>query len=114
MSYHHFYFWTDNVQTIERVDLDQRIYFLDWFTVCLAGEDYLVHKGPRFGGTGGDTVATSASHMSAKWKPDGPTTQVADGTTVSDFVRSGGRDWKLLTDNCHHASRRMVDEHKKK
>lgn len=31
------------------------------------GSQWLVHKGPDYGGSGGDTVVTSASHMSGNW-----------------------------------------------
>ena len=31
------------------------------------GNQYLVHKGPGYGGSGGNTVVTDARYMSDKW-----------------------------------------------
>ncbi|XP_036071878.1 uncharacterized protein LOC112136742 isoform X1 [Oryzias melastigma] len=71
------------------------------------GSQWLVHKGRRYGDAS-ETVVTRAGHMSDKWKVI--QTKNFDGSkTVSDLVRAGGTKYNLLRDNCHHASRRMMN-----
>ncbi|CAH1801885.1 unnamed protein product [Owenia fusiformis] len=69
------------------------------------GGRHLVHKGAGYGSRGGDTVVTDAGHMSSRWRTDSGH-PVSNGR-VGDFVKAGGTDYSVATDNCHHASGRM-------
>ena len=71
-----------------------------------SGDRYLVHKGDGYGKSGGQTVVTDACHMSDQWKTTG--TQSVEGHTLSDFVKAGGPNYHLLTDNCWHGANRMT------
>jgi len=46
--------------------------------------------------------------MSGDWKSGG-SQSVKPGTRVADFVKAGGESYSLLSDNCHHGSKRMMD-----
>ena len=70
------------------------------------GNRYLIHKGDGYGGVGGDTVVTNARHMSGEWRTT--ETRSVAGHTVSDFVKAGGENYKLLSDNCIHSGNRMT------
>lgn len=70
------------------------------------GKQYLVHKGDGFGKSS-NTVVTDAKHMSSKWKPAGPTTNVAGRASISDFVKAGGKDYNVRGKNCHNATSKM-------
>ena len=56
----------------------------------------------------GETVVTNAKHMSGAWKSGG-SQPVKPGTRVADYVKAGGENYSLLSDNCHHGSKRMMD-----
>ncbi|KAG7218234.1 hypothetical protein INR49_020543 [Caranx melampygus] len=72
------------------------------------GRQYLVHKGDGYGRSS-QTVVTDARHMSSAWEP--VSSRDFQGTrTVSDFVRAGGSNYNLFTDNCHLGSRRMMNQ----
>ena len=71
-----------------------------------SGDRYLVHKGDGYGKSGGQTVVTDARHMSDQWKTT--ETRSVEGHTVSDFVKAGGPNYHLLTDNCIHGAKRMT------
>lgn len=57
----------------------------------------------------GETVVTNAKHMSGDWQSGG-VQSVKPGTRVADYVKAGGSDYNLAFDNCHDASRRMMEE----
>ncbi|GCC24492.1 hypothetical protein chiPu_0002893 [Chiloscyllium punctatum] len=71
------------------------------------GHQWLIHKGGGYGRTS-QTVVTDADHMSDRWtvREERP----VHGRTVEDFVRAGGENYNVLTDNCHDASGRMMRE----
>uniref|UniRef100_A0A8C4STE0 Uncharacterized protein n=1 Tax=Erpetoichthys calabaricus TaxID=27687 RepID=A0A8C4STE0_ERPCA len=72
------------------------------------GSQWLIHKGSGYGKSS-ETVVVDAKHMSHEWKVI--ETKDFEGTrTVSDFVKAGGSYYNLLIDNCHDASRRMMDQ----
>ncbi|KAI5106055.1 hypothetical protein C0J45_3752 [Silurus meridionalis] len=72
------------------------------------GTKWLVHKGGGYG-ISSDTVVVDDRHMSDKWTTR--ETKNFEGTkTVSDLVEAGGTKYKLLSDNCHSASRRMMED----
>ncbi|KAA0703417.1 hypothetical protein E1301_Tti006786 [Triplophysa tibetana] len=68
---------------------------------------WLIHKGDGYG-ISSQTVVVDARHMSGKWKIV-ETKDFGGRKTVSDFVEAGGTDYRLMFDNCHHASCRMMD-----
>uniref|UniRef100_A0A671QWK9 Lipocalin/cytosolic fatty-acid binding domain-containing protein n=1 Tax=Sinocyclocheilus anshuiensis TaxID=1608454 RepID=A0A671QWK9_9TELE len=68
---------------------------------------WLVHKGDGYG-ISSQTVVVAARHMSNNWKIV-ETKNFRGSKTVSDFVKAGGTDYKLLFDNCHDAADRMMD-----
>ncbi|KAK6491317.1 hypothetical protein HHUSO_G3350 [Huso huso] len=80
------------------------------------GSQWLIHKGDGFGRSS-QTVVVNAKHMSSDWKASIQSiieTKDFRGTkTISDFVKAGGTDYKLIFDNCHFGSRRMMDQKKK-
>ena len=52
-------------------------------------------------------MVTDAKHMSGAWTSGG--SQAAQpGTKVADYVKAGGGSYGAFN-NCHHASRRMMD-----
>ncbi|XP_051576327.1 uncharacterized protein LOC127453731 [Myxocyprinus asiaticus] len=71
------------------------------------GTKWLVHKGDGYGLLS-QTVVVNARHMSSNWKIV-ETKDFGGSKTVSDFVKAGGTDYKLIFDNCHDASGRMMD-----
>jgi len=71
-----------------------------------SGDRYLVHKGNEYGKSS-QTVVTDARHMSGKWRTT--ETRKVQGHTVSDFVKTGGKKYSLLTDNCIHSANRMTN-----
>lgn len=71
------------------------------------GTIWLVHKGDGYG-ISSQTVVVAARHMSSNWKIV-ETKNFGGSKTVSDFVKAGGTDYKLLFDNCHDAADRMMD-----
>ncbi|KAI3360887.1 hypothetical protein L3Q82_012900 [Scortum barcoo] len=72
------------------------------------GTQWLVHKGQNYG-ISSDTVVTSARHMSSAWEVI-ETKNFGGTKTVGDFVATGGSNYDLLFDNCHWASRRMMNQ----
>lgn len=72
------------------------------------GDRWLVHKGSGYGDSS-ETVVTNAKHMSGDWQSGG-VQSVKPGTRVVDYVKAGGSDYNLAFDNCHDASRRMMEE----
>ena len=66
-----------------------------------------IFQGDGYGGTGGQTVVTDERHMSPRWRNRGG--HDVSGSTVGDFVKAGGRDYSLCTDNCHDGRDRMLD-----
>uniref|UniRef100_A0A3Q1G4I3 Uncharacterized protein n=1 Tax=Acanthochromis polyacanthus TaxID=80966 RepID=A0A3Q1G4I3_9TELE len=69
---------------------------------------HLIHKGNGYGKSS-QTVVTDARHMSPAWQVD--SSKNFQGTkTVAHFVKTGGSDYNLLTDNCHQASKRMMNQ----
>ena len=71
------------------------------------GDRYLIHKGSGYGGSGGETVVTNARHMSDKWTTT--ETRSVQGHNVSDFVKAGGTNYNLGSDDCRHAAKRMTE-----
>ena len=72
------------------------------------GKRHLVHKGKGYGESG-QTVVVDAKHMNRKnWKATEQEKPVS-GANVGEFVKKGGKDYNVLTDNCHDASERMQD-----
>ena len=74
--------------------------------IPLAKHDFLIFCLPWL--TLGETVVTNAKHMSGAWKSGG-SQPVKPGTRVADYVKAGGENYSLLSDNCHHGSKRMMD-----
>ncbi|XP_069051189.1 uncharacterized protein [Lepisosteus oculatus] len=72
------------------------------------GSKWLVHKGDGYG-ISSQTVVVDARHMSSKWEII-ETKNFQGSKTVSDFVKAGGPGYKLLFDNCHFGSGRMMDQ----
>ncbi|KAI7806503.1 uncharacterized protein LOC130558108 [Triplophysa rosa] len=72
------------------------------------GTKWLVHKGDGYG-ISSQTVVVDARHMSTNWKIV-ETKNFGGSKTVSDFVKAGGTDYKLIFDNCHDASGRMMKD----
>ncbi|XP_019619841.1 PREDICTED: uncharacterized protein LOC109466550 [Branchiostoma belcheri] len=71
------------------------------------GSKYLVHKGDGYG-VSSQTVVTDAKHMGDRWVPVGRGHDVK-GSTVSDFVKAGGKNYSYGSDNCQHGAGRMMD-----
>lgn len=71
------------------------------------GRQYLVHKGDGFGKSGGDTVVTDAKHMTNRWEAAGPRQDVDGRATVADYVKAGGKDYRLRGADCHDATNNM-------
>jgi len=53
-------------------------------------------------------VVVNAKNMSEAWKSTG-SHSAQPGTRVADYVKAGGSNYNLLLDNCHDASKRMMD-----
>uniref|UniRef100_A0A8C2FJT9 Uncharacterized protein n=1 Tax=Cyprinus carpio TaxID=7962 RepID=A0A8C2FJT9_CYPCA len=70
------------------------------------GIKWLVHKGDGYG-ISSQTVVVADRHMSSNWKIV-ETKDFRGSKTVSDIVKAGGTDYKLLFDNCHDAADRMM------
>ena len=69
------------------------------------GNQYLIHKGPSYGKSS-DTVVTDAKHMSSKWQ--NVRSRDTDGTNnVGSYVKTGGKDYELITGNCIGAANKM-------
>ncbi|XP_048452248.1 uncharacterized protein LOC125483011 [Rhincodon typus] len=71
------------------------------------GHQWLIHKGDGYG-ISSQTVVTDAAHMSDRWTVTEE--RPVEGRTVGDFVEAGGQNYDVLTDNCHHASSRMMGQ----
>nr|AAW47576.1 hypothetical protein [Pectinaria gouldii] len=69
------------------------------------GDRWLIHKGDGYGRSS-QTVVTRAGHMSPRWR------QVeghdVSGSSLADYVRAGGANYGIATDNCHHGRCRMM------
>ena len=53
-------------------------------------------------------MVTDAKHMSGAWTSGG--SQAAQpGTRVADYVKASGGSYNGVFNNCHYASRRMMD-----
>jgi len=72
-----------------------------------SGDRYLVHKGDGYGKSS-QTVVVDAGHMSSNWQPLPCGPRSVEGHTVSDFVKAGGENYSLITDNCIHGANRMT------
>ncbi|XP_076746469.1 uncharacterized protein LOC143421182 [Maylandia zebra] len=72
------------------------------------GSQWLIHKGGGFG-LSSQTVVTDARHMSSAWTPVS-SREFQGSKTVSDFVSAGGPNYNLVSDNCHLASCRMMNQ----
>ena len=57
-------------------------------------------------GKSSQTVVTDAKHMGKGWRNLGNRKSV-NGKSVGDFVKAGGKNYNVVTNNCHDASRRM-------
>lgn len=95
------------------------------------GSRWLVHKGDNYG-ISSQTVVVDARHMGPDWTVSQSkrllvlscaeqllcvsSLQVLESKnfqgrkTVSDLVRAGGPDYYLLFDNCHLASKRVMNQ----
>jgi hypothetical protein len=70
----------------------------------IVGKRYLVHKGKGYG-VNSQTIVTDAKNMGKGWTVQ--KYKKVTGATVGDYVKTGGKKYRVLTDNCHHASHRM-------
>lgn len=70
------------------------------------GQKFLVHKGNEYGDAS-ETVVVDAKHMSSRWWSTGEKKNIYH-STVADYIRAGGKNYNLFSDNCHHASKRMM------
>ena len=68
------------------------------------GGKYLVHKGSGYGKSS-QTVVVNVKHMSKAWSKMGKAKSVY-GKNVGDFVKAGGKNYNVFTDNCHSATDR--------
>jgi hypothetical protein len=81
-----------------------------WFTVVLiklslfVGGRWLVHKGAGYG-VSSQTIVEPAGNMGKGW--NGVESKKVTGAKIADYVKTGGKKYKVVTDNCHHASHRM-------
>jgi hypothetical protein len=71
------------------------------------GGRYLVHKGKDFGKSS-QTVVVDAKHMSKLWKKVGKSVS-GNGKKIGDFVKAGGKDYKIKGGNCHNARDKMKE-----
>ncbi|XP_055350644.1 uncharacterized protein LOC129597202 [Paramacrobiotus metropolitanus] len=69
-----------------------------------SGDTWLSHKVPGKLGKGGNTVITSAQHMSSNWKASGREHKVKPGFTLSDAIKAGGKNYNVFKSNCNDAS----------
>uniref|UniRef100_A0A671QWK2 Uncharacterized protein n=1 Tax=Sinocyclocheilus anshuiensis TaxID=1608454 RepID=A0A671QWK2_9TELE len=72
------------------------------------GSKWLIHKGDDYGKSS-QTVVVDGHHMSNNWKLK-EQKDFGGSKTVSDFVKTGGAEYKLLFDNCHNAANRMMND----
>jgi hypothetical protein len=70
------------------------------------GKQYLVHKGKQFG-ISSQTVVVDAKHMSGAWKNVDSSEKVS-GKTVRDFIKAGGTCYRILDDDCHDVTERII------
>ncbi|GCC24493.1 hypothetical protein chiPu_0002894 [Chiloscyllium punctatum] len=70
------------------------------------GHQWLIHKGNGFG-ISSQTVVVDAVHMSPEWRVTAVKT--VRGRTVGDYVRVGGEAYRLFTNNCLQAAKRMFN-----
>ncbi|XP_061573862.1 uncharacterized protein LOC133440563 [Cololabis saira] len=70
------------------------------------GSRWLIHKGDNYG-IDSQTVVTDAAYMGSDWKTI-QTRASCGRKTVADLVAAGGADYRLLRDNCHAASKRIM------
>lgn len=70
------------------------------------GRRWLVHKGNEYG-KASQTVVVSASYMSSAWSRS--VSKTIRYSTVGDYVRAGGPNYNLVTDNSQHACNRMMN-----
>uniref|UniRef100_A0A3Q3Q720 LRAT domain-containing protein n=1 Tax=Monopterus albus TaxID=43700 RepID=A0A3Q3Q720_MONAL len=73
------------------------------------GTRWLIHKGSGYG-VSSQTVVVNADHMGPGWKPISPPKDFGGSKIVADFVHVGGTDYNLLFNNCHHASKAMMNQ----
>lgn len=52
-------------------------------------------------------MVTDARHMSDNWSVS--ETKQVNNARVADYVKAGGTDYNMLTDNCIHATDRMYN-----
>uniref|UniRef100_A0A673LC92 Uncharacterized protein n=1 Tax=Sinocyclocheilus rhinocerous TaxID=307959 RepID=A0A673LC92_9TELE len=72
------------------------------------GSKWLIHKGDGYGKSS-QTIVVDGRHMSNNWKLK-EQKDFRGSKTVSDFVKAGGAEYKLLFDNCHNAANRIMDD----
>uniref|UniRef100_A0A673FW69 LRAT domain-containing protein n=1 Tax=Sinocyclocheilus rhinocerous TaxID=307959 RepID=A0A673FW69_9TELE len=72
------------------------------------GSKWLIHKGDDYGKSS-QTVVVDGHHMSNNWKLK-EQKDFGGSKTVSDFVKAGGAEYKLLFDNCHNAANWMMND----
>ncbi|XP_078686897.1 uncharacterized protein LOC144919347 [Branchiostoma floridae x Branchiostoma belcheri] len=72
------------------------------------GSKWLVHKGPDYG-VSSKTVVTDAKHMGDRWVQKGRVREVQGASTVSDFVKAGGKSYVFGIDDCQSGVRRMMN-----
>lgn len=70
------------------------------------GNQFLVHKGSGYG-VPSETVVTNAKHMSNNWNTVG--SKDVSGVKVADYVKAGGKDYNLASNNCHDARKRGME-----
>ncbi|KAF4103066.1 hypothetical protein G5714_015949 [Onychostoma macrolepis] len=72
------------------------------------GSKWLIHKGDDYGKSS-QTIVVYGRHMSNNWTLK-EQKDFGGSKTVSDFVKAGGEEYKLLFDNCHNAANRMMGD----
>lgn len=87
--------------------VSQQLFYHSAVKVILEnGQKFLIQKGNEYGQPSGTTVV-DAKVMNDLWWSTGEA-KVITRSTVGDFVMAGGENYNVLTDNCHHAAKRMM------
>ncbi|GAV06215.1 hypothetical protein RvY_16237 [Ramazzottius varieornatus] len=68
------------------------------------GEQFPIHKGDKFGGEWGNTVAVPVAEMGTGWTTMASKEMGNSQMTISDAIRKGGENYNLLFENCNHAA----------
>ena len=69
--------------------------------LTVLGKRWLIHKAKS--GKSIKTYVVDPSTMSNKWTY-GKNKNVVGGVNIGEYVKTGGSNYNLLTNNCHHAS----------